>query len=91
MIYGTLSTWNSSYYALNLQAVLGTSGSAWFPAGGYRNGETGALQWVGKGGFWWACATGDGAQCGMALSSEGTIVPITYGRADAQSIRCVKE
>lgn len=91
MIYGTLSTWNSSYYALDLQAILGTSGAAWYPTGGYRNGETGALQWVGKGGFWWACATGDGAQCGMALSSEGTIVPITYGRADAQSIRCVKE
>lgn len=91
LIYGTLNTWNSTNYALNLQAVLGTSSAAWFPAGGYRNGETGALQWVGKGGFWWACATGNGVQCGMALSSEGTIVPITYGRADAQSIRCVKE
>ena len=91
MIYGTMSTWNSSYYALDLQAILGTGGAAWYPTGGYRSGETGALQWVGKGGFWWACATGDGAQCGMALSSEGTIIPITYGRADAQSIRCVKE
>lgn len=90
-LYGSLNTWNSSYYSLNMQSFLGTAGTAWFPAGGYRNGENGTLQWVGKGGFWWACATGDGAQCGMALSSEGNIVPITYGRADAQSIRCVKE
>lgn len=90
-LYGRLDTWNSSYYSLNMQSFLGTAGAAWFPAGGYRNGENGTLQWVGKGGFWWACATGDGAQCGMALSSEGNTVPITYGRADAQSIRCVKE
>lgn len=90
-LYSTLDTWNASYYALNMQTILGTSGAAWFPAGGYRDGETGSLRWVGKGGFWWACSTGDEEQCGMALSSEGNIVPIKYGRADAQSIRCVKE
>ena len=83
-------TWSSSH-GMNFTLIFGTSLTTWYPAAGYRTGITGELSDSGEGGFYWSTAPSDGTATGFMFSSGSNVLPIYYGKADACSVRCIKE
>ena len=83
-------TW-STYYGMNFKTHFGTSVTTWYPAAGYRKGVDGELCDVGSAGFYWSTAPSSDAVTGFMFSSSSNVLPIYYGKADACSVRCIKE
>ena len=83
-------TW-STYYGMNFKTHFGTSVTTWYPAAGYRKGLDGELCDVGSAGFYWSTAPSADAVAGFMFSSSSNVLPIYYGKADACSVRCIKE
>ena len=83
-------TWSSSH-GMNFTSIFGTSLTTWYPAAGYRTGITGELSDSGEGGFYWSTTPSDGTATGFMFSSGSNVLPIYYGKADACSVRCIKE
>ena len=83
-----------------LAGQIGTAGrmyissdgvSAWYSAAGIRNSVSGALQFTGSYGIYWAGATSGANGCYLNFSS-GTVFPSFSGlRSYGYSIRCVHE
>ncbi len=64
----------------------------WYPLPGYIGGESGKLMDIGKFGNYWSCTPKNNNAYALFLYHTGTIAPvIDDSRADAQSVRCVKE
>ena len=83
-------TWSTSY-GMNFKTHFGTSVTTWYPAAGYRKGLDGELCDVGSAGFYWSTAPSADAVAGFMFSSSSNVLPIYYGKADACSVRCIKE
>lgn len=83
-------TWSSSY-GMNFKTHFGTDVTNWYPASGYRKGTDGELCDVGEAGFYWSTCPYSEAVTGFMFSSGTNVLPIYYGKADACSIRCMKE
>jgi uncharacterized protein (TIGR02145 family) len=83
-------TWSTSY-GMNFKTHFGTSVTTWYPAAGYRKGADGQLYNVGCAGFYWSTSPTAGAASGFMFSSSSNVLPIYYGKADACSVRCIKE
>ena len=61
--------------------------SSWYPASGYRNSGTGAINSVGNGGYYWSATSGRN----LYFSSSNVTPAISNFRSNGFPVRCVQE
>ena len=71
---------------------LGSSGTIWYPASGYRYDSGGSLHDVGYRGFYWSVTPNGNSVYYLYFGNAGYVDPAFCDyRTEGQSVRCLKE
>ena len=89
------TTWDSINDGMYWTLADGKS-TAWYPAVGFRNNNSGALRLVGERGYCWSASpnpSGSSDAYYLYFNYNGNVSPATYNfsRAVGYSVRCVRE
>jgi hypothetical protein len=85
-------TYNSTNKGMNFSGKLGSESTIWYPASGYIDASTGYLISVGSSGGYWSASPYWCFAYYQGISYNGVVCPASSGcRADAYSVRCIKE
>ena len=85
-------TYNRTNKGMNFSGKFGSASTIWYPVSGYIDGNTGYLTDVGYYGDYWSSSPDMCFAYYQRISHNGVVYPASTGhRADANSVRCVKE
>jgi hypothetical protein len=77
---------------MNFSGKLGSESTIWYPASGYIDARTGDLISVGSSGDYWSASPYWCFAYYQGISYNGVVCLASSGsRADAYSVRCIKE
>lgn len=76
---------------MDFSSAFSTKDKCIYPASGMLSGTDGSLKYSGEAGFWWAVGTESSREAGLMISDRNYVIPVCFGRADGQKIRCIKE
>ena len=84
--------YSSVFKGMNFSGKLGSESTIWYPASGYIDARTGDLISVGSSGGYWSASPYWCFAYYQGISYNGVVCPASSGsRADAYSVRCIKE
>ena len=84
--------YSSVFKGMNFSGKLGSESTIWYPASGYIDARTGYLISVGSSGGYWSASPYWCFAYYQGISYNGVVYPASSGcRADAYSVRCIKE
>ena len=89
------SLYNSTNEGMNFSGKFGSDQTIWYPASGYRSGNSGSLRRVGYHGFYWSASPDNHcayrAAYYLIVYYTGSVGAASDKRSCGQSVRCVKE
>ena len=91
--WSAATKWDYAYYGRHWTLADGET-TAWYPAVGYRYGESGALSNVGSSGYYWSASPfpSSSYDAYYLTFNHGDVYPASnYNRGNGYSVRCVRE
>ena len=86
------NTYDSTNAGMNFSGKFGSASTIWYPGSGCRDYDDGSLFYVGYGGLYWSASPIHYRAYGLLFRSDCDIFPSFFGgRADGNSVRCLRE